>query len=343
MLGLPHAQLAALRAGCFVVVCDEAARNTPAFQRLIDEKDGLGIPPEQIFEQSDGADPPAELLAAVQRFVEEERVSEGFAEMCAGFAESSAALSDALLGLALMSKSLSQHASRASALLRINVPHVQIVSWTWTCNWEWPPFVLSLKEWVGGLIQIDINTVAKPECTTALRGGFASTATAFALMGLALLLGIGLGIKYRCAKRKAPWQAAAARAHIVSYGLALYTLAFPVLVKQAVRWLDWSPDGTRWRNNEVPNVTAAMTRDMQLAVALGLLWLLVIAVIVPVVCFRAMRRHREANRLHSAEVHARLGWLYNKYTDEAYWYELVSRALVSCLLLITTLRYTQAA
>ena len=60
--------------------------------------------------------------------------------------------------------------NRASALLRINVPHVQIVSWTWTCNWEWPPFVLSLKEWVGGLIQIDINTVAKPECTP-LRGG----------------------------------------------------------------------------------------------------------------------------------------------------------------------------
>ena len=40
-----------------------------------------------------------------------------------------------------------------------------------------------------------------------------------------------------------------------------------------------------------------------------------------------MWRHREANRLHSAAVHARLGWLYDKYTDEAYWYELVSRAV----------------
>ena len=273
------------------------------------------------------------------------------------------------------------------------MPHVQIVTWTWTCNWEWPPFVLSLKEWVGGLIQIDINTVAKPECT-ALRGGFASTATAFALMGAVLLLAIGLGIKHRCAKRKAAWQAAAARAHIVSYGLALYTLAFPVLVKQAVRWLDWSLNGeasaratveagcaeqlfdpaaldpcspshpddgwqcvyrfedcsnyeelrqqgldgdgvSRWKNNEVPRVTNVAPWEMNIAVALGALWLLVIAVIVPVVCFRAMRRHREANRLHSAAVHARLGWLYDKYTDEAYWYELVSCALwlrgCSCL------------
>ena len=85
-----------------------------------------------------------------------------------------------------------------------------------------------------------------------------------------------------------------------------------------------------------------MLAGLAMATCAALIFL-VIAVIVPVVCFRAMRRHREANRLHSAAVHARLGWLYNKYTDEAYWYELVSRALVSCLLLITTLRYTQAA
>ena len=100
---------------------------------------------------------------------------------------------------------------------------------------------------------------------------------------------------------------------------------------------------SRWRNNEIPNVTNVAPWEMGIAVALGLLWLLVIAVIVPDLCFRAMRRHREASRLHSAEVHARLGWLYDKYTDEAYWYERVSRALVSCLLLIATLRYTQAA
>ena len=29
----------------------------------------------------------------------------------------------------------------------------------------------------------------------------------------------------------------------------------------------------------------------------------------------------------SSKVHARLGSLYDKYTDEAYWYELVSCAL----------------
>ena len=53
---------------------------------------------------------------------------------------------------------------------------------------------------------------AKPECAAALRGGFASTATAFALMGAVVLLCLGLGVKYRRAKRKAAWQAAAARA-----------------------------------------------------------------------------------------------------------------------------------
>ena len=77
----------------------------------------------------------------------------------------------------------------------------------------------------------------------------------------------------------------------------------------------------------MPNVTDVATWEMGIAIALALLWLLILAIAIPLVCFRAMRRHREANRLHSAAVHARLGWLYDKYTDEAYWYELVSRAV----------------
>ena len=40
--------------------------------------------------------------------------------------------------------------------------------------------------------------------------------------------------KYKCSKSEAK------RSQIVSFGLACWTLAFPLLVTMAARWLDWS-------------------------------------------------------------------------------------------------------
>ena len=40
----------------------------------------------------------------------------------------------------------------------IVVPHVQIVAWSWSLSWSWPPLVLVMRDWIGGLIQLDLNT-----------------------------------------------------------------------------------------------------------------------------------------------------------------------------------------
>ena len=326
IMQLPDNRLAALRAGCCFIVCDDSVRDSPEFARLTSQDDGLGIEDTQVFRQPDDDDestqPQEKLLEFVASFLDEERLSEEHKQMCEDFASSTSSLSESLAGL-VRNKALAQHAARASAGLRISLPHIQIVSWSWGCDWAWPPFVATLREYVASFIQIDINTAAKPECTPVSRW-YASTLTAFALMGFVVLLIIVLATRYKCAKSDNPRQDAAKKAHVVSFTLALYTLAFPILVTQAVRWLDWTPNtaGGKWTNNEVANVTKTEFAGVVVAVALASVWLLILTVLVPRKLFVRLRNHHEADRLHTAEVHASLGWLYDKYTDDAYWHEL---------------------
>ena len=47
------------------------------------------------------------------------------------------------------------------ALLQMNTSHVQITTWLWTCDWQWPPFVQTLSELIGAFIQIDLNATAR--------------------------------------------------------------------------------------------------------------------------------------------------------------------------------------
>jgi hypothetical protein len=326
IMQLPHSKLAALRAGCCVIVCDASVRDSPEFARLTSQDDGLGIEDTQIFDQPDdddeGTQPHEKLLESVASFLNDERPSEEHKQMCEEFASSTSSLSAALAGL-VRNKALAQGAARASAGLRISLPHIQIVSWSWGCDWAWPPFVATLREYVASFIQVDINTAAKPECT-ALSAEAASTLTAFALMGFVMLLLLVLTVKYKRAKSDDPRQDAAKKAHIVSFTLALYTLAFPILVTQAVRWLDWTQNtgGDNWTNNEIANVYRALTIQVVAAVLLASVWLLILTVLIPRKLYLRLRSHREADRLHVAEVHASLGWLYDRYTDDAYWHEL---------------------
>ena len=326
IMQLPHSKLAALRVGCCFIVCDESVRDSAEFARLMSQDDGLGIEDTQIFDQPDdddeGTQPHEKLLESVASFLNDERPSEEYKQMCEEFASSTSSLSAALAGL-VRNKALAERAARASAGLRISLPHIQIVSWSWGCDWAWPPFVATLHEYVASFIQVDISTATKPECTPIERM-YASTLTALALMGFVMLLIIVLTVKYKRAKSDNPRQDAAKKAHIISFTLALYTLAFPLLVTQAVRWLDWTQNtgGDKWRNNEIANVTAADTAGMAAAVVLASVWLLILTTLIPRKLYVTLRGHREADRLHVAEVHSSLGWLYDRYTDDAYWHEL---------------------
>lgn len=146
-------------------------------------------------------------------------------------------------------------------------------------------------------------------------------------MGIVLLIGLGLCVKYICIK------SSDARAHTVSFAVALYTLTFPLLVSQAVAWLDWEQrDDGRWRNTEVPNVAAAQEGEMATAVGTAVAWLLALAVFVPGWIFISLRKHHQNGDLHSDKVLARLGWMHEKFSDKHYWHELVSHVFVLWLL-----------
>jgi hypothetical protein len=71
VLDMPHAQLAGLRAGAFIVIAGELDREAPAYKLLTDEQTGLGLKPALSF---DGV-APTELLDGVAAFVNGERLS----------------------------------------------------------------------------------------------------------------------------------------------------------------------------------------------------------------------------------------------------------------------------
>jgi hypothetical protein len=242
------------------------------------------------------------------------------------------------------------------ALVQINTSHLQVTTWLWTCDWQWPPFVKRLSELIGAFIQIDLNATARcavvhrasvlcsvvastlaltaalacrrPECTAVPRM-YASTMSACFLMGIVLLVGLGLWAKYRCTKATDA-RYSEKRAHAVSFAVALYTLTFPLLVAQAVDWLDWERrDDGRWRSAEVPNVGAAQAGEMAVAFGLAGVWLLILAGVVPRRIYVSLRKHHQNGDLRSDEVCARLGWMHEKFTDKYHWHELVSRAFIA--------------
>ena len=209
------------------------------------------------------------------------------------------------------------------SLLQINASHLQITTWTWTCDWQWPPFVRTLSHAIGSFIQIDINATAKPECS-AIPREIVSTVSACSLMVVILLIFFCLQSKYNCAGECTSAGPAQQRAHIVSFSVALYTLTFPLLVSQAVAWLDWeSRSGDDyWRNTEVPNVNKAKTSAMIIAIGLAAAWLVILTALVPRRLFVALRRYHKDGELHSNDVRSRLGWVYEKFVDKFYWHEL---------------------
>lgn len=120
------------------------------------------------------------------------------------------------------------------AVQKVAAPHVQIVAWSWSLSWNWPPLVMWLRDWLGALIQLDLNTIVRPECSE-LNRGVGQSLVSFGLMAVVVVIVLVVAIWYKSAAGSST-----KRSHAVSFLLTCWTLSFPVLVTVAVRWLDWT-------------------------------------------------------------------------------------------------------
>eukprot|EP01051_Picozoa_sp_SAG22_P001923 SAG22_NODE_80_length_21788_cov_9.742542_12_plen_223_part_00 len=80
------------------------------------------------------------------------------------------------------------------------------------------------------------------------------------------------------------------------------------------------------------------TWEMQMSVGIAGFWLLLLVAVVPLTTLRTLRRKYEAGLTSdenpSLATQARLGWLYDKYTEDCYYFEFV--ALVGRAVLIVS-------
>ena len=132
-------------------------------------------------------------------------------------------------------------------------------------------FVQDLRAIVGSLVQFDIATTVKPECQDLGNKATPNVIAAAALLIIVVLINLRLLLKYYGCQPKVDRVKQAGRAHVLTYGLALYSLSFPLLATQTVRWLDWTErtetglEGN-WKSNQIPHVTHATTGGMITAV-----------------------------------------------------------------------------
>ena len=172
-LKLPMGERRALTTGSFMILGTSASstasmRDDESFRSLTDVERGLGLGKDQLYALEDGA-VPTELTDAVKQFVEEERRSSAHRMRRQKFRKS-------FLSMAGNASEIRNQAetertginteayaeTTPSSLLRIYVPHVQIVAWSWSLDWQWPDEVMVLRQWIGSFIQLDINTIVKP-------------------------------------------------------------------------------------------------------------------------------------------------------------------------------------
>eukprot|EP01045_Picozoa_sp_COSAG04_P004857 COSAG04_NODE_217_length_19889_cov_59.963221_4_plen_211_part_00 len=108
----------------------------------------------------------------------------------------------------------------------------------------------------------------------------------------------------------------------------------------AARWLDWSrsdEEEGHWRNNEVANVYKATTSDTAVAICFGSFWLIVLAIALPLRLYRRLKREQRDDLLREPAVFARLGYLYERFRDEAFYYELLCLEFRFLLIMAGTL------
>jgi hypothetical protein len=258
---------------------------------------------------------------------------------------------------------IAQAASKGAALMKIQLPHVQMITFTWSLGWKWPAYIITLRETVGAFFNLNLVDAAKPECL-ALLPNFSDPSDPVFLTGggpilsAIVLVGILCAMYTRCGTCCCCAAKGAWRAHVLSFGVVLYAVAFPALVMASAKWLDWSDgggdrgvctaragyilsgecsdpdyvppeqssnwDAGDWDNDEIPQtLNQSNVKMLTWVIPYGFI-AFVLVVAVPAAVFKSLRRARNAGTLHSAEYQARLGWFYQSYTDEAYFFELLT-------------------
>eukprot|EP01051_Picozoa_sp_SAG22_P001922 SAG22_NODE_80_length_21788_cov_9.742542_11_plen_481_part_00 len=128
-----------------------------------------GVGPGQTFNVSSSTSaPPEDLLAAILAFLDEERLDEAYKQLVTEFKEAAMKTSLAIRNLVAEREKViraARTAGRVSSMLRIQLPHIQIISWSWSLNLSWPASVLALRDTIGAFFSLDLVTAARPECT----------------------------------------------------------------------------------------------------------------------------------------------------------------------------------
>ena len=111
---------------------------------------------------------------------------------------------------------------------------------------------------------------------------------------LIILILVGLlALKRKCTKDNFK------KKHVVCYLVMCWTYALPVAVVIAVRWLGWTENPSRGggASTQIPNIVRARDWQMQLAVGVSLVWLLILAGAIPYQLYKRLRRARTAGSI----------------------------------------------
>jgi hypothetical protein len=379
LLGRSHGHLAGLRAGVFLFVAGAFNEEAHAY-KLLTNPAGLGL----AAVASHGHQKP-HMLAAVSAFLAKERRSEEFAEARGAFAEAAGGAHERVAELIEQEKAFDQAATRTAALFRISLPHVQMVSLTWSLSSSWPTGIQRLRDTVGAFVQLNALAVLNPACASSddpSRGtkvGLMFIIAYVVLVVYTCIIALGHGLC--CARVAVCCNARCCNPGLTWYGamrcnaklppelkarelemrlttnartvLTLYTLLFPMTIVHVTNFGDWrqTEDG-EWFNRHIGMMPDGAGRDIdpffgcsRRCVEEWIHFLRVIAVVtfltlvvcVPLALFFFMHRAKRRGLLQTARTQARLGWLYEAYTEKFFYYELVSLLSRAAIIIVPIL------
>eukprot|EP01052_Picozoa_sp_SAG31_P039307 SAG31_NODE_5422_length_2547_cov_2.691585_2_plen_407_part_01 len=132
--------------------------DSEAYKQLTDHVTGLGFPPAIIYDPGTTA---ATLHAPISAFLDEERLDAAYKQLAKAFVVAAKDTSLVIRDLVAERERFVRGArtvGRASSMLRIQLPHIQIISWSWSLNVSWPAFVLVLRDEIGAFFLLDLTT-----------------------------------------------------------------------------------------------------------------------------------------------------------------------------------------
>jgi hypothetical protein len=367
LLGRSHAELAGLRAGVFLFVAGDFDLEAPAYKRLTNPE-GLGLAAVMSQEAAShgGQNPHAQMLAAVSAFLAKERRSKAYTERREEFAEAAGGAHSTISDIMENKEAFAQAATRTAALLRVSLPHVQMVSFTWSLDISWPTGIQRLRDTVGSVLQVNAMATANPACglDDASRGTRSGIFITLALVYIVVFTCIFSFGHYLCCARiqrisskltpdlKAR-QLEIRRTTNVRTVLTLYTLMFPVMIAHVTKMGDWKQaDDGEWFNSHIGQLPEGAGRDINpfpscprrcveewvgfFRVVAALMYL-ALAVAVPLVLFFFMHRAKRRGLFQTAKTQARLGWLYQAYKEQYFYFELINILCRAAIIIATVL------